>query len=125
MPVDADLSTPSAVTNLVGVGGAVRRMAGAANRLVVLDNCRNNPADGWRQRAAESKAGSRQAEAGSSETDPPNTLVLFSTAPGRVALDGPAGQNSPFAASLLRQLGSGSVDLGALPGRLLRGGTSG
>jgi hypothetical protein len=120
VPVDADLSNPSAVANLVGVGGAVRRMARAANRLVVLDNCRNNPADGWRQRAAEQQAGSRQAEGGNNDSDPPNTLVLFSTAPGRVALDGPAGQNSPFAASLLRQLGTGSVDLGTLPGRLRR-----
>lgn len=120
VPVDADLSTPSAVANLFGVGGVVRRMAGAANHLVVLDNCRNNPADGWRQRAADRQAGSRQAEGGSSETDPPNTLVLFSTAPGRVALDGPAGQNSPFAASLLRQMSAQSVDLGSLPGRLRR-----
>lgn len=120
VPVDADLSTPSAVPNLIGVGGVLRSMAGAVNHLVVLDNCRNNPADGWRQRAAEQQAGSRQAEGGSNENDPPNTLVLFSTAPGRVALDGPAGQNSPFAASLLRQLAAPSVDLGSLPGRLRR-----
>ena len=36
---------------------------------------------------------------------PANSLMLFSTAPGHAALDGPAGQNSPFAAALLRQLG--------------------
>ena len=31
----------------------------------------------------------------------PNTLMMYSTAPGRIALDGPAGQNSPFAAAVL------------------------
>ena len=36
------------------------------------------------------------------------------------ALDGPAGQNSPFAAALLRQLNDASVDLQSLPSRLRR-----
>ncbi len=50
----------------------------------------------------------------------PNMLLLFSTAPGGVALDGPPGENSPFAAALLRQLGGSSVDLLALPARTRR-----
>src|SRR4029079_17506147 len=51
-----------------------------------------------------------------------NTLVLFSTAPGRTALDGPPGDNSPFAAAFLRQLEAPAtpVDLRALPEALRR-----
>jgi hypothetical protein len=120
VPLDADLSSPTGVKDLIGVQAAVGRMATAANRLLVFDNCRNNPADGWRQRAVDQSAASRQAEGSARQSDPPNTIVLFSTAPGRVALDGPAGQNSPFAASLLRQLAGGSVDLLALSGKLRR-----
>ena len=46
--------------------------------------------------------------------------LLFSTAPGRVALDGPSGESSPFAAALLRQLSGPSIDMTALPARLRR-----
>jgi hypothetical protein len=120
VPVDADLSNPDAVKNLVRGGDLRDSFAGAANHLLVFDACRNNPADGWRQKQEENRAAGRNAEAGSNETDAPNTVVLFSTVPGRAALDGPAGQNSPFCAALLRQLAGGSVDLPSLPGALRR-----
>ena len=121
VPVDADLSDPNAVEQKLIRGRTIRdAFADAANHLMVYDNCRNNPADGWRQRQEENRASGRNAEAGVNENDPPNTVVLFSTIPGRAALDGPAGQNSPFAAALLRQLADPSVDLPALPGKLRR-----
>ena len=116
--VDADLSSPDVVKTLVPVNSLYAGMEGAGSRLMVFDNCRNNPADGWRQREAEQAAfigDNRQAA-----PTAPNSLVLYSTAPGRVALDGPAGDNSPFAASLLRQFSGASVDLGALPAALRR-----
>ncbi len=122
VPVDADLSTPGTVQTLVNSLEPGKVTRGAANRLFVYDNCRNNPADGWRQLEAERNAviaysseGERAGFAGGA-----NSLVLFSTAPGHVALDGPAGQNSPFAAALLRQLNDASVDLQSLPSRLRR-----
>ncbi len=122
VPVDADLSSPSTVQNLVTSLAPGKATRGAANRLFVYDNCRNNPADGWRQLEAERNAviaytseGQRGGAAGA-----PNSLVLFSTAPGRIALDGPAGQNSPFAASFLRQFNDASVDLQSLSSRLRR-----
>ncbi len=49
-----------------------------------------------------------------------NTLVLFSTAPGRVALDGPPGQNSPFAAAFLWQMQRPSVDIQSISSKLRR-----
>jgi len=115
VPVDADLSTPH-IDQLVQTTYVNETMKDAVNRLRAWDNCRNNPADGWRQTAAERAAVITQDQA---DARYPNTLVLFSTAPGRVALDGPAGQNSPFAAAVLRQLG-GQVDLQTLAPKLRR-----
>jgi len=124
VPVDADLSSPNAVGTLVP-GGIVRDgIGGARHSLIALDNCRNNPADGWRQREAmDSAKGNDEGAAGGSSTGrppPPNMLMLFSTAPGRVALDGPPGDNSPFAAALLRQLDGASVEFQGMATRLRR-----
>ena len=116
VPVDADLSTPRVVKTLPAVATVAAAVQGARAGLMVFDSCRNNPADGWRQDWA-----MLQALAGRAPVDAPaNTLMLYSTAPGRVALDGPPGQNSPFAAALLRQLARPSVDLQALPAGLRR-----
>jgi hypothetical protein len=118
VPVDADLSSPNAVKALLPVRDVTAAMKVAAHRLLVFDNCRNNPADGWRQLASERTAASFQDRA-QADSDP-NSLTIYSTAPGRVALDGPPGQNSPFAAAFLNQLAAGSVELTALPARLRR-----
>jgi hypothetical protein len=116
VPVDADLSNPNSVDNLIRVLPIREGMESARNRLMVFDNCRNNPADGWQQRESEGAATMVDRD----DKVPPNTLLMFSTASGRVALDGPAGENSPFAAALLRQLEGRSVDLQALSGKLRR-----
>jgi hypothetical protein len=121
VPVDADLSNPETVKTLIPGPTIGLSMKAAANHLVVYDNCRNNPADGWRQLEAERAAQFNPEQArGSGGGGGPNWLVLFSTAPGRIARDGPPGQNSPFAASLLRQMNDASVDLQSLPSRLRR-----
>lgn len=93
---------------------------GAVHRLLVFDNCRNNPADGWRQTQAQDHNMGIEKPLRAIAEKALNTLTLFSTAPGGVALDGPPGQNSPFAAALLRQLGGESVDIQTLPARLRR-----
>ncbi|MEI6204285.1 MAG: caspase family protein, partial [Enhydrobacter sp.] len=116
VPVDADLSNPSAVQTLLPATEI--NSSGASNRLAVLDACRNNPADGWRQLEAQRSA--VVVGDGTSTSNRENTLVLFSTAPGRVAIDGPPGQNSPFAAALMRQLDAPSVDLRTLAPKLRR-----
>ena len=119
VPVDADIGTPEAVKNLVDLRLIHDGMSAAVRRLLALDNCRNNPADGWRQREAlDQAAGSGEQTWG--RRPPPNTLMLFSTAPGRVALDGRVGENSPFAAAFLRQFDGASVDLQGLPAKLRR-----
>ena len=117
VPVDADLSTPSTVQTLLPVSAVQTAAAEAAHRLMILDACRNNPADGWRQVESQRNAVFSENRGG---PHPPNTLLMFSTAPGRVALDGPPGQNSPFAAALMRQLDAPKVDFSTLSGNLRR-----
>ncbi|HZP98354.1 MAG TPA: caspase family protein [Reyranella sp.] len=119
VPIDADLSTPNAVDQLIAISDINHGMGGAKHRLMVFDNCRNNPADGWRQLETE-RAAIIHPDVQLQNAPPPNTLVLFSTAPGRVALDGPAGENSPFCAALMRQLEAPTVDFQAMPPRLRR-----
>jgi hypothetical protein len=121
VPVDSDLSTPDTVRGLISTASIRPGDKANASRLLVFDNCRNNPADGWRQLEAERSAViSPEVARVNAAAGKPNSLVLFSTAPGRVARDGPAGENSPFAAALLRQLYDASVDLQSLPSRLRR-----
>ena len=119
VPVDVDLGTPSVVQSLIPVSEIGKAMNAAASRLLVFDTCRNNPADGWRQREAQRAAVALSYGQGSGPAIDPNTLILYSTAPGRTALDGPAGQTSPFASVFLRQF-DGPVDLQALPSRMRR-----
>ena len=117
VPVDADLSDPSAAKTLIKAGVTGQVMKGAANQLYVFDNCRNNPADGWRQLEAERMAGFNTSQ------QPPgakNFLTLWSTAPGRIALDGPPGENSPFAACFIRRFQVDSIDLQSTPSKLRR-----
>jgi hypothetical protein len=116
VPIDADLSTPNSVGQLVPVGDVKAGMSGAAHHLMVFDNCRNSPADGWDQVETMRAAVVNLTKL----SQAPNQLMLYSTAPGRVALDGPAGQNSPFCTALLRQLEQPTVDFLSLPSGLRR-----
>ncbi|HTR84609.1 MAG TPA: caspase family protein [Reyranella sp.] len=120
VPVDCDLSDPSVVKTLTSVPSINAVAKNAAHTLEIFDNCRNNPADGWKQvetdRMAVSTVESQVALGGKL----PNLISLFSTCPGRTALDGPAGQNSPFCAALLRHLSGPSVDIAQLPAKLRR-----
>jgi hypothetical protein len=120
VPVDADLGDPKMVLNLIPLPSIFAATSEAASRLLVFDSCRNNPADGWRQREARTLARSDAGDMISARMSRPNSIVLLSTAPGGVALDGAAGENSPFAAAFLRQLDGGSIDLQALPANVRR-----
>ena len=120
VPVDADLSNPRTVETLVKTAATGQAMREAANHLLVFDNCRNNPADGWLQLESERNAIISPEQLRRGPSAGPNSLVLFSTAPGRIARDGPAGENSPFAAAFIRRLHPGSIDLQSTPSKLRR-----
>jgi hypothetical protein len=120
VPVDSDLSDPGTVKGLVRASSIADVTKNATHRLFVFDSCRNNPADGWRQTDAEQSAAISINSQRAAAAVFANVLTMFSTAPGHVAVDGPAGQNSPFAAALLRQLGAGAVDLRELSEKMRR-----
>ena len=120
VPQDSDLSDPGTVSKLIRIEAIKEATRGAARRLLVMDNCRNNPAGGWRQVVAGYAAKLDASELAAAILTDPETIVIYSTASGRIALDGPPGANSPFASAFLRQLGAGSVELRTLPEKLRR-----
>ena len=123
VPVDADLANPASISALVPKAAFYEAVSASGAKLLVFDNCRNNPADGWRQLEAERRAAINAGfggEAAGLGAAGPNTMVLHSTAPGLVALDGPAGQNSPFALAFLRGLDQPSQDIQAMVQQMRR-----
>jgi len=123
VPVDADLSDPSSIKSLMPRRFFLGAASGAVNKLMVFDNCRNNPSDGWRQLEAERRAVVNAGSGGESkgfDGRGSNWMMIHSTAPGLVALDGPAGQNSPFALAFLKQLAQPSQDIHAMIAQMRR-----
>ena len=102
LPVDADIQTPADVRfNTVNLTDIQQEMEGSGRvNIIILDACRNNPfADRLAQsgRAAPSRGLGRIDAAGE------GSLIVYSTQPNNVALDG-AGRNSPFTAALLKHV---------------------
>ncbi|MCP3368488.1 caspase family protein [Bradyrhizobium cajani] len=77
-------------------------------RLVILDACRNNPFSEKMKRTVGSRAISR----GLARIEPatPNTLVAFAAKAGSTASDG-GSKNSPYAAALVKYIGTPGLDL--------------
>jgi uncharacterized caspase-like protein len=120
LPVDFQPSgAGNPMTGALRLSAAMQAMAGAANKIIILDACRDNPfvaklrslgnprsigpglaavSTGERYRALGS--GLAQPSAGEA-----GTLIAFSTSPGSVASDG-SGRHSPFTAALLQYLAS-------------------
>jgi uncharacterized caspase-like protein len=114
VPVDAQLASAAALdfetVRLELVQRSMEREA--STNLLFLDACRDNPlarnlARGMGTRSTDIGRGLAAAESGV------GTLISFSTQPGNVALDG-AGRNSPFAAALLKAVGTPGEDLSSL-----------
>jgi formylglycine-generating enzyme required for sulfatase activity len=77
--------------------------AGTPLKVVVLDCCRNNPIwQGWKS------VGGGLGQVGST---PKGTIIAFAAAPGKVALDGKAGGNSPYTEALLQALRKPGLDI--------------
>jgi|GEM_PF-3144310 len=115
LPVDAKLSEEAgedglpletlALDDLLSSLGK----SGAKLKIVVLDSCRDNP-------LSRSWLGSRSSGGGLAAVGEKamgeGTMLVFSTAPGKVAADG-AGTNSPFTTALMERMerGGGMVDV--------------
>jgi hypothetical protein len=117
VPADAKLSSDFDVEDetvsldrLLRALDPVRRL-----RLVILDACRENPFSNTMKK----NVASRSIGRGLARIEPPtsNTLVAFATKAGAVADDG-AGQNSQYAAALVKYLAEPGVDLRVAFGRV-------
>lgn len=80
--------------------------------LLILDACRNNPANRWQLLPDGRRVRARGAPKGLLAMEPPpGTLVAFATAPGNVADDGDGQSNSLYTRSLLRHIGTPGLPL--------------
>lgn len=120
VPVDADLSAlDDAGERLVAVSGIIDRLKQTVPvSIVLLDACRTNPfpAGAKLRRTPTGSAepvgaggltlvrGAKALPDADKAAENLGMLVGFAAEPGRPALDGPAGENSPYAAALLRHL---------------------
>ncbi|GJE60430.1 caspase family protein [Methylobacterium trifolii] len=87
--------------------------------LVILDACRDNPfakelARSIRTRSASVGAGLSEITVNSAA----GTMIAFATDPGKTALDGGAGQNSPFTTALLKHMESPGVSISTVMDRV-------
>lgn len=126
VPVDADVSAPGDAGNqLLPLSATLDRLKSSVPvTIVLLDACRTSPfpngstimVDG---RAAPVAATGLAAPKGAMTLAPAAkadaglaTVVGFAAEPGKVALDGAAGGNSPYAAALLKHLPVKGFDFG-------------
>lgn len=112
IPTDALVQSPEVVaTSSIDLADVLDRLAqirGGLN-IVIVDACRNNPfntppavnTDGQLVHLRKADLGTK----GLAEMEAPSgTVIAFSTAPGRVAIDSAAAPNSVYAKHLLTQL---------------------
>jgi uncharacterized caspase-like protein len=128
VPVDADFADPEAAgTALVAVAPLLDELARAVPvTIVLLDACRSDPfpagtviqlpgTDAPVPVVEQGLAVVRGPTPTARPGVPPDSLgavIGFAAAPGEPALDGPAGENSPYAAALLRHLSAGGFSFG-------------
>ncbi|MCB1450581.1 MAG: caspase family protein [Nitratireductor sp.] len=113
LPVDADIQASSDLpSTAVKIDDVIELMelSDARIRLIVLDACRNNPLPRSISRSA--KRGLAKIDASAA-----GTMVVFSAAPGEVALDG-SGANSPFSTALAKRILEPGLEIRQMVGRV-------
>ncbi len=119
VPTDAETDPARLADSLVPVSGFIARLQASAKIVVVLlDACRDNPfPPGTAVRlpgaaapepvavsGAAARSVQRFAPASAANPDGYGIVLVFAAEPGKVALDGEPGGNSPYAAALLRHI---------------------
>jgi hypothetical protein len=105
IPSKADIVDPDELSfGALNVEQVYAKMesAGDKTNIIVLDACRNNPFPGA-ERSFE------RGLAVVSNVQPPQSLIVYATAPGKTAQDGD-GRNGTFTAALLKHLADPSLD---------------
>jgi hypothetical protein len=115
LPVDARFDDLSGLKRqAVALADVMEEMQSRARTaLVFIDACRDNPlADSLRAKTRAVSRGLARVEVTAK-----NTLVVFATAPGKVAADG-EGRNSPFTKALLDHVDAPGVEVESLMKRV-------
>ncbi len=118
VPVSATVRTRADLpAEAVPLESLVNQITAASPRLgvVILDACRNDPLPAGTPSLGVAR--SLVPSEGLARIPPPakqGMLIAYSTAPGQIALDGPPGQNSPFAAALASYIDEPGLDVGLL-----------
>jgi formylglycine-generating enzyme required for sulfatase activity len=111
VPIDAELKRATDVEDeTLPLDRVLARIAAAGKlQLVILDACRFNP---FTQRMAGLTARAI-GERGLARIEPahPNVIVAYAARDGEVALDGRAGDNSPYAGALVKHLSEPGLEL--------------
>jgi uncharacterized caspase-like protein len=110
VPIDASLADPRDVARTsIALDWLVTMVATSSTMsLFLIDACRDNPfAVQGETRAIVISENANRGLAGEDLGHP----ILFATAPGRLALDGPAGGNGPFALALAKYIATPGLEL--------------
>jgi hypothetical protein len=113
LPVDADIKSEMDVK----LGKAInidlsldQTMSDAKVKLVFLDACRDNPFAAKIRSAAKTRSVNVQAGLAEMKSGE-GTLIAFATGPGKTALDGQEGTNSPFTRALIANIAKPGVEI--------------
>lgn len=110
IPVDAALKAAADLPNEAISQRTLEDAVKSARRLklVIIDACRNDPSQG---RMIDLPA-TRSLHRGLERVEPDSgVMVLYSAKHGTVAMDGPPGDNSPFAKAVLKHLAAPGKDI--------------
>ena len=122
IPTDAVLKTPADVDfRTLNINLVLRQMQREERvNVVILDACRDNP---LAEELSRSAKGTRSAgiSTGLSEINTnaaAGTLIAFATDPGKTALDGKKGENSPFTTALLKHMETPGISISSVMDRV-------
>ncbi|WP_163162755.1 caspase family protein [Bradyrhizobium uaiense] len=109
VPVDAKIDTPADVRfNTVNLTDIQQEMEGTGRaNIIILDACRNNP---FLEKLARGSRAAPSRGLGRVDASGQGSLIVYSTQPNNVALDG-AGRNSPFTAALLKHIATPGIEV--------------
>ncbi len=109
VPVDAKIETPADVRfNTVNLTDIQQEMEGTGRaNIIILDACRNNP---FLEKLARGSRAAPSRGLGRVDASGQGSLIVYSTQPNNVALDG-AGRNSPFTSALLKHIATPGIEV--------------
>jgi TPR repeat protein len=109
IPVDADIQTPADLRfNTVDLTDIQQEMEASGRvNIIILDACRNNP---FAERLAQGGRAAPSRGLGRIDAVGEGSLIVYSTQPNNVALDG-AGRNSPFTAALIKRVTTPGIEV--------------